>query len=250
VQLFHGDADSIISYKNQGEAIKEWTNVLGLTTSPTTTDTGLTLGTHQATRQRWQNSCGYVVLEAITSIGGDHGPSDAIFNSSHVIPFLGLDQTGATDPEVAKCSGTGGTSGTGGATSTGGTGTGGTRTGGASSTGGNATGGRASGGTPSGGSATGGLASGGKASGGTISATGGQPTGGTNSATGGTGTGGTSVSGGIGGTMSAGGTGGSGGNPEGQGCNCRTAPSQDGHGKLFGLVALCALALRRRRTRR
>jgi poly(hydroxyalkanoate) depolymerase family esterase len=122
VQLFHGDADSIINYKNFGESIKEWTNVLGLSASPTTTTTGLTLGTHQATRQQWQNSCGYVVLDAFTSIGGDHGPSDAIFNSTYVIPFLGLDQTGATDPEIATCAGgTGGSSGTGGVSNTGGT---------------------------------------------------------------------------------------------------------------------------------
>src|SRR6478736_6239169 len=47
VQLFHGDADSIINYKNYGESIKEWTNVLGLAMSPTSTMTGLTLGSHQ-----------------------------------------------------------------------------------------------------------------------------------------------------------------------------------------------------------
>src|ERR1039457_3845998 len=129
--LFHGDADPTISYKNQAEAIKEWTNVLGLGTNPTSTETGLTLGTHQATRQRWQNSCGYVVLEAITSINGDHGPSDALFKSSYVVPFLGLNSTSATDPEIAQC-GAGGSSGTGGATSTGGA----SSTGGAKSTGG------------------------------------------------------------------------------------------------------------------
>ena len=104
VQLFHGDADPTISYKNFGEAIKEWTNVLGLSTTPTTTTTGLTLGSHQATRQQWKNSCGYVVLDALTSIGGDHGPSDALFTSTYVVPFLGLDKTGAVDPEIAACS--------------------------------------------------------------------------------------------------------------------------------------------------
>ena len=58
VQLFHGDADMTIKFPNFGEAIKQWTNVLGLSTSPTTTTTGLTLGTHQATRQQWKDSCG------------------------------------------------------------------------------------------------------------------------------------------------------------------------------------------------
>src|SRR6185295_14242854 len=50
VQLFHGDADATINFKNHTEAIKEWVNVLGLSTEPTTTTT-VTLGSHQATRQ-------------------------------------------------------------------------------------------------------------------------------------------------------------------------------------------------------
>src|SRR4029077_3557352 len=74
VQLFHGDAEAIISYKNFGGAIKEGTNVLVLSTNPTSTTNGLTLGTHQATRQQWRDSCGNVVLDAFTSLGGDHGP--------------------------------------------------------------------------------------------------------------------------------------------------------------------------------
>jgi acetylxylan esterase len=127
VQLFHGDADAIISYKNFGEAIKEWTNVLGLATNPTSTTTGLTLGTHQATRQQWKDSCGYVVLDAFTSLGGDHGPSDTLFNATYVVPFLGLDQTGAVDPQIAACGGgsdadAGGATGAGGARGMGGAG--------------------------------------------------------------------------------------------------------------------------------
>jgi hypothetical protein len=71
---------------------------------------GVTLGSHQATRQQWQNSCGDVVLDTFLSIGGDHGPSDALFNATYVVPFLGLDQAGAVDPEIAKC-GVGGMAG-------------------------------------------------------------------------------------------------------------------------------------------
>jgi acetylxylan esterase len=137
VQLFHGDADAIINYKNFGEAIKEWTNVLGLGANPTSTTSGLTLGTHQATRQQWKNSCGEVVLDAFTSLGGDHGPSDTLFNATYVVPFLGLDKTDAVDPEVAACSGdggSGGASGTGGAGASGRGGAGGGA--GASGTGG------------------------------------------------------------------------------------------------------------------
>jgi poly(hydroxyalkanoate) depolymerase family esterase len=113
VQLFHGDADTTIRYPNFTEAIKEWTDVLGVATNPTSTTMNVPLGTHQATRQQWQSPCGYLVLEGFTSLGGDHGPSDALFKAQYVIPFLGLDKTGAVDPEIQQCGngGTGGNSG-------------------------------------------------------------------------------------------------------------------------------------------
>jgi acetylxylan esterase len=284
VQLFHGDADPTISYKNFGEAIKEWTNVLGLSTTPTTTTTGLTLGTHQATRQQWKNSCGYVVLDALTSIGGDHGPSDALFSSTYVVPFLGLDKTTAVDPEIAACStgGTGGATGGGGTTGTGGTvgtgGAGGTKaTGGTTGTGGGTGGvggkagtggvvgtGGTTGTTGTGGNGTGGgpgtggtqgrggaLGTGGNGTGGIVgtggvTSTGGSPaTGGNN----GTGTGGTTATG-TGGNP---GTGGSDAESGSIGCSCALSASQSkdrGHlGAGLALVlAVSAFARRRRRT--
>jgi acetylxylan esterase len=220
VQLFHGDADGTITYKNQAEAIKEWTNVLGLDTNPTSTDTGLTLGSHQATRQRWKNACGYVVLEAWTSIGGDHGPSDCLFNSN-VVPFLGLDKTGAVDPEIAACSGDAGAGGTGGSGGTGGnSGTGGTTAGGGTSgardagpdaardtgNGGAGGGGGTGGTTANGGSGGGGGASG---SGGNAGSGGSSTSGGTQGSGGRQGTGGNTISSGGGSSGGSPGTGGS-----------------------------------------
>ncbi len=211
VQLFHGDHDQYVAYTNLREGIKEWTNVLGLSTDPTSTDTGLTLGTHQATRQRWTDSCGYVVLEAITSIGGDHGPSDALFNSSYVIPFLGLDQTGAIDPGVAACGdagvgGAGGASGTGGSTGTGGTS--GNKDGGAT---GGAAGNKDAGNVNVPGSG-GAVESGGVAgSGGVVGSGGSAGSGGAGGKGGATGAGGISSSGGNSGGVGGGGTSGSGG---------------------------------------
>jgi poly(hydroxyalkanoate) depolymerase family esterase len=163
VQLFHGDADNTINYKNFTEALKEWSDVLSLSTDPTSTATGLTLGTHQATRQSWKNACGDVVLDGFTSLGGDHGPSDALFKAQYVIPFLGLDQVGAVDPEVAHCStggagggGNGGAGGMGGGSS-GNTGNGGTGgSGGSTGTAGAAGAQPASGGSGTAGSGTGG----------------------------------------------------------------------------------------------
>lgn len=121
VQLWHGEADSIISYTNQTEAIKEWTNVLGLATNPTSTTT-VTFSNHQYTRQQWQDSCGLTLLDAWSEINGPHG-TDANLNATYTVPFLALDQSGATDPQVAGCStsGSGGGSGTGGTAGTSGT---------------------------------------------------------------------------------------------------------------------------------
>jgi poly(hydroxyalkanoate) depolymerase family esterase len=125
LQLFHGSADSLISFSNMAESANQYINLLNLSTSPTKTNTGLTLGTHQATEQQWNNACGYLVLDTFDSIGGDHGPSDALFVPQYVVPFLGLDKTGPTDPEIVQCgngsgsdagTGAGGASGTGGST--------------------------------------------------------------------------------------------------------------------------------------
>jgi poly(hydroxyalkanoate) depolymerase family esterase len=277
VQLFHGDSDPTINYKNFGEAIKQWTNVLGLSTSPTSTTTGLTLGTHQATRQQWKNSCGYVVLDAFTSIGGDHGPSDALFDATYVVPFLGLDKTGPVDPGIAACStgGAGGAGGGGGAVGSGGAGGKGGSSGGTTGSGGSAgrggsigsggsggAGGRAGNGATGGASGEGGtLGSGGSGTGGTPGSggatgtggafgTGGSATGG-HAATGGSGSGGTS-SAGTGGEVGSGGS--SGGTESGStgGCSCAlggaTGKTQaDLEAALALGLALLALARRRRR---
>lgn len=89
---------------------------------------------------------------------GDHGPSDALFDAKFVIPFLGLDDTGLVDPEVAKCKhpgngGSGGMGGMGGMGSGGAGGMGGAQ-GGATGSAGAA--GASSAGGPSGGSNAGG----------------------------------------------------------------------------------------------
>jgi poly(hydroxyalkanoate) depolymerase family esterase len=101
IQLWHGTADATINYNNQTEAIKEWTNVLGLSTNPTSTQSVM-FANHQWTHDSWQNSCGFTVLDAWSEQNGPHG-TDANLNAAHVIPFLGLDKTGPTDPEVAQC---------------------------------------------------------------------------------------------------------------------------------------------------
>jgi acetylxylan esterase len=105
IQLWHGTADTTINFNNQGEAIKEWTNVLGLNATASSTDSTSVAG---FTIQKWQNSCGFTVLEAHTQANGGHTtPIDA----TSVISFFGLDKP-APDPQPAAC----GTSGSGGST--------------------------------------------------------------------------------------------------------------------------------------
>jgi poly(hydroxyalkanoate) depolymerase family esterase len=278
VQLFHGDADTTIRYANHTEAIKQWTNVLGLSATPTSTST-VTLGTHQASRQRWQNSCGYVVLEAFTSMGGDHGPSDALFNSTYVIPLLGLDKTGAVDPEISQC-GAGGAGGAGGAAGAGGAG--GRAGGGAGGVfgGGGAQNGGAGGGAGSSDAGSGGASGSGNAgaggsgdtagasgaslggNGGTSGAaasggaqiTGGGPSGGAAGAGGAVATGGSVT--GSGGTPNLGGTGGS--TPSGEssgsdesepsGCGCLVVGAPSSSSPYVAIaVGLGLFAMRRRR---
>jgi len=106
VQLWHGQSDSTISFTNQTEAIKQWSNVLGL--SGNGTSTSVTISGHPYTRQQWQDSCGYTVLDAWTEVGGPHG-TDANLNATYEIPFFGLDKSGPTDPQL--CGGDAGISG-------------------------------------------------------------------------------------------------------------------------------------------
>jgi poly(hydroxyalkanoate) depolymerase family esterase len=240
VQLWHGTADTTINYQNQTAAVYEWTNVLGLSATPNSTS-AVTLNSHQWTRNQWQSSCGYTVLDEWSETNGPHG-TDANLNATYVIPFLGLDKAGATDPEIAQC-GAGGAGGTGGATSTGGaSSTGGAKsTGGASGTGGS----KSTGGTSNAGGAksTGGtLATGGRLGTGGVAATGGALTatgGSVGLATGGTSnTGGTPTTGGSpvsGGALGMGGsTGGNAPNTGGHSSSVNTTLATGGSGVSVG----------------
>ena len=116
LQIVQGEADLTINFKNSGEAIKEWTNVLALTTSPTSTDT---INTPIATydRQFWKNACGFTVLEAWGAPGKGHSMG---YEEDAILKFFGLDTAGGADPEDAACSGDGGVGGAGGTTGAGG----------------------------------------------------------------------------------------------------------------------------------
>ncbi len=126
-----GDADTTVSYKNTGESIKEWTNVMMLSTAPTSTDMGYKAQIATYNRQFWANSCNYVVFQAWTSPGGTHSMG---YEEDDMLDFFGLKTAGTPDPEP-DCNGTGGSGGAAGAggMSAGGTGAGGLSSGGMSS---------------------------------------------------------------------------------------------------------------------
>jgi acetylxylan esterase len=100
LQLWHGTADTTISYKNLAEAVKEWTNVLSLSDAPTTNDTQFG-GKHDV----WKNKCGFGVLETFSPDGAGHGVN---WDVNTAVGFLGLDQVGVSDPEATACAAAGG----------------------------------------------------------------------------------------------------------------------------------------------
>jgi acetylxylan esterase len=241
VQLWHGDADEIINANNFAEAIKQWTNVLGLDSKPSSTTT-VTLSGKSWTRQSWQSSCGFTVLDAWLEKGGVHNIT-ANLNAQYIVPFFGLDKAGDVDPQVVACSGSagaGGSSGSGGAGGSGG-----------------AIAGQA-GGDVAGAGATGAI--GGTAGDGPVAQAGSGATGGKTASGGATGSGGSISAGGSGspsgGAVGLAGSAGSGAasgqNAGASGCACALRDHSRGS-QVGATAAIAALALtsylRRRRNR-
>jgi len=268
LQHWHGTADTTLNYKVMAEDIKEWTNLLGLSETPTAAD----MPTSGTAHQSWKNSCGYTVYETFALSGVGHAVP---FDGAAVAAYFGIDKAGGEDPETAACPGAvpgGGASGAGGS---GVTGSGGAIGGGGR--GGNAAGG-GSGGGRGGMSGTGGGVTAGSggvtASGGSTAAGSGgntSPGSGGLSGTGGivagsggkSGTGGGMVAGSGGANASSGGASGSGGNPgtggvtssggngvgesgdSGSGCACDAGGRGSGHdaAPAFLLFLFAALAI-------
>jgi acetylxylan esterase len=237
IQLWHGTADGTINYNNQLEAIKEWTNVLGLSATPTST-ASLTINNHDFARQTWKDSCGSAVLDELSEKSGPHN-TDASENATYVIPFLGLDNTGPVDPVVAACPGGVGGSGVGG-----------------SGTGGSGVGGSGVGGSGAGGSGAGGSGAGGTSGAAGALGSGGAVTNGPGGAAGSTGSARQDAGGavGLGGSSGTGGDGAATGDTASDGssgCGCTLGgPSSGRHADSIGALVLAAAALVRRRRQR
>ncbi|GAA1171667.1 poly(hydroxyalkanoate) depolymerase family esterase [Kitasatospora gansuensis] len=90
VQLWYGTNDTILSYNNLGEEIKQWTNVLGVSQTPSTTDSPVA----NWTRTRYKNSVGTTQVEAYSLAGLGHElPVKGSTMAAEAIRFMGLDAT-------------------------------------------------------------------------------------------------------------------------------------------------------------
>ncbi|MFD0275640.1 PHB depolymerase family esterase [Kitasatospora sp. NPDC127111] len=88
VQLWHGTTDTILSHNNLGEEIKQWTDVLGVSQTPSATDTP----SANWTRTRYDNSAGTTQVEAYSLAGVGHQlPVQGSAMAARAIHFMGLD---------------------------------------------------------------------------------------------------------------------------------------------------------------
>ena len=88
VQLWHGTADTTLNYTNLGEEIKQWTNVLGVSQTPSST------GTPQSgwTRTRYNDGSGVTQVEAYSIAGAGHVLPETGM-ASYAVGFFGLTST-------------------------------------------------------------------------------------------------------------------------------------------------------------
>ena len=91
MQLWHGTADPTLNYNNFGEEIKQWTNVLGVSQTPSFTDQPQSTWT----RTRYGGTGVGAPVEAISIAGAGHTlPLSG--QAALAIQFFGLDTTGPT----------------------------------------------------------------------------------------------------------------------------------------------------------
>ncbi len=88
VQLWHGTADPLVPYQLQQEAVDQWTNVFGLSQTPTSTDQPQP----SWTRNRFADSSGTVQVESINVQGAGHSlPMGGM--AAAAVTFFGIDGT-------------------------------------------------------------------------------------------------------------------------------------------------------------
>jgi poly(hydroxyalkanoate) depolymerase family esterase len=97
MQLWHGTADTTLQYPNFGEEIKQWTNVHGLSQTPSMTDTPQS----GWTRTRYGGTGAQVPVEGISLQGVGHSlPLSG--QAAMAIAFMGLDSTTPGQPSPSS----------------------------------------------------------------------------------------------------------------------------------------------------
>ncbi|UWE10545.1 extracellular catalytic domain type 1 short-chain-length polyhydroxyalkanoate depolymerase [Actinacidiphila bryophytorum] len=88
VQLWHGTADTTLNYNNLAEETKQWTNVLGVSQTPSSSDSPVA----NWNRSRYDNSSGSTQVETYSIVGAGHQlPVQGTQMAAYAIHFLGLD---------------------------------------------------------------------------------------------------------------------------------------------------------------
>jgi acetylxylan esterase len=96
MQLWHGTADTTLNFNNFGEEIKQWTNVLGVSQTASTTDSPQQGWTHTT----YKDSGGNVKVEGYAISGVGHSlPTSGM--AAIAIHFFGLD-SGGTQPTPTR----------------------------------------------------------------------------------------------------------------------------------------------------
>jgi hypothetical protein len=97
MQVFHGDQDTTLRYPNFGEEIKQWTNVLGVSQTPSFTDTPQS----GWTRTRYGGTGVQAPVEGISIAGVGHSlPLNG--QAAMAIAFFGLNTTQSPSPPASN----------------------------------------------------------------------------------------------------------------------------------------------------
>ena len=93
IQLWHGTNDTLVPYSLLQESVEQWTNVFGLSQTPTSSDTPQP----GWNRRRFADAAGVVQVEAYSVQGAGHSlPSSGM--AAAAIAFFGLTTTPPTTP--------------------------------------------------------------------------------------------------------------------------------------------------------
>ncbi len=102
IQMWHGTNDEVLDFHNLGEALKQWTDVHGIDTIPSSKESNV----FQTgwTRQRYKNQNGEVVIETIIE---QNQPHNLQVLQDEALAFLRLDQPSTKTffgPKPRQCS--------------------------------------------------------------------------------------------------------------------------------------------------